>query len=87
MLKSKFVEWLRKMPETKGHGERTEIAGMTGLKRPYVSQLLNGKSKGDIGLYTIQTIADHWPCEPWEVLWMVHHGVYQLPPTRGPRRR
>jgi transcriptional regulator with XRE-family HTH domain len=87
VLRDKFLNWLRKMPTTQGHGEQAEVAEMTGLDPSFVSRLFRGKRRGDIGLSTLEKIADHYECSAWAVLWMVETGTYELPPSSGRRRK
>lgn len=87
VVRDKFVIWLRKMPTKQGHGEQAEVAELTGLSPSFVSRLFNGKRRGDIGLSTIQQIADHYECAAWAVLWMIETGTYELPPSGGRRRK
>jgi transcriptional regulator with XRE-family HTH domain len=80
-MDDKFREWLRKLPERSGRwGEKTDIAKLTGLSASYVNRILSGDRGADIGLKTLETIAQHRKCAAWQVLWMVEHGVADLPP-------
>lgn len=86
-MRDRFVNWLRKMPTTQGHGEQAEVVKQTGLSPSYVSRLFKGKRGGDVGLSKMQTIAEHYDCAVWAVVWMIEHGTYELPPSGGRRRR
>lgn len=87
MIEQKFVTWLRKLATVSGRGAQAEVAKLTGLDASYISKLWNKERAGQIGLDTIQRVADHMGVRASTVVWMVEEGTTDLPPQAIHRRR
>lgn len=85
-LSDKFREWLGKQTASREHGWRTEVAERVGLERSYVNKVLNRKRPGRLRLEALEQMASHLGCKAWQVVWMIEHGVPELPVEMRSRR-
>jgi transcriptional regulator with XRE-family HTH domain len=85
-LSDKFREWLGKQTGSRAHGWKTEVAELVGLDRSYVNKVLNKKRPGRLRLEALEQMAEHLHCKAWQVVWMIEHGVPDLPVEMRSRR-
>lgn len=87
VMSRKFAQWLSKQAEIHGWGQGKDIAKKTGLSTAYVSRVLAGKRRGDVGIDKLQQVAQALGVETWRLVWMIENGVSEIPNPSPPRSR
>jgi len=56
------------------------VAELMGLSEGYISKIWSGVMPGNLKLNTLETIAEKFDVEPWEILYMAQNGLREMPP-------